>query len=103
MQQVNIPPPTHYGPLTSFAHNSVHIEFYMLINLRRDQISICGLSLPFFSYRWIRFEVCRPGDGQVPHSLHEDDATVGFESYQRRQVFNEAVKLEHVTGHLIFL
>lgn len=47
--------------------------------------------------------MCRPGDGQVPHSLAEDDASVGFEAYQRNQVFNETVKMEHVTGYLIFL
>uniref|UniRef100_A0A3Q3JC75 HTH HARE-type domain-containing protein n=1 Tax=Monopterus albus TaxID=43700 RepID=A0A3Q3JC75_MONAL len=41
------------------------------------------------SYRWIRFEVCRPGDGQVPHSLSEDDASVNFEAYQRHQGFDE--------------
>uniref|UniRef100_H3CCT3 Transforming growth factor beta regulator 1 n=1 Tax=Tetraodon nigroviridis TaxID=99883 RepID=H3CCT3_TETNG len=55
------------------------------------------------NYRWIRFEVCRPGDGQLPHSLAEDEASVGFEAYQRSQVFNETVKMEHVTGRLVFL
>lgn len=57
----------------------------------------------FFSYRWIRFEVCRPGDVQLPHSLPEDDSSVSFEAYQRHQVFNEAVKMEHVTGYFIYL
>lgn len=54
-----------------------------------------------FSYRWIRFEVCRPGDVQLPHSLPEDDSS--FEAYQRHQVFNETVKMEHVTGYFIYL
>ena len=53
-----------------------------------------------FSYRWIRFEVCRPGDGQVPHSLSEDDASVNFDAYQRRQGYDENIKTEHVTGCL---
>lgn len=59
-----------------------------------------------FSYRWIRFEVCRPGDGQVPHSLSEDDASINFEAYQRHQGFDENIKTEHSTGsvnkHLAF-
>lgn len=38
-----------------------------------------------YSYRWVRFEVCRPGDGQVPHTLSEDDASVNFEAFQRQQ------------------
>lgn len=50
-----------------------------------------------FSYRWIRFEVCRPGDGQVPHSLSEDDASINFEAFQRHHGF-ENIKTEHITG-----
>lgn len=47
------------------------------------------------SYQWIRFEVCRPGDGQVPHSLSEDDASVNFEAYQRHQGFDDSIRGEH--------
>lgn len=37
-----------------------------------------------FSYQWVRFEVCRPGDGHVSsHTLSEDDASVNFEAFQR--------------------
>lgn len=53
-----------------------------------------------FSYRWIRFEVCRPGDGQVPHSLSEDDASVNFEAYQRHRGFDDNIKTEHIAGCL---
>lgn len=35
-----------------------------------------------FSYQWVRFEVCRPGDGQASHTLSEDDASVNFEAFQ---------------------
>lgn len=59
-----------------------------------------GLFFILFSYRWIRFEVCRPGDGQIPHSLSEDDASVNFEAYQRHQGFDENIKSEHITGCL---
>lgn len=55
----------------------------------------------FNSYRWIRFEVCRPGDGQIPHSLSEDDASVNFEAYQRHQCFDKNVKTEHGTGYRV--
>ncbi|XP_061683682.1 transforming growth factor beta regulator 1 [Syngnathoides biaculeatus] len=41
------------------------------------------------NYRWIRFDVCRAGDGQNPHSLSEDDASVNFEAYQRHRCFSE--------------
>ncbi|CAG6006242.1 transforming growth factor beta regulator 1 isoform 2-T3 [Menidia menidia] len=50
--------------------------------------------------KWIRFEVCRPGDGQVPHSLSEDDASVNFEAYQRQQRFDGNVKTEHIAAQM---
>lgn len=53
-----------------------------------------------YSYRWIRFDVCRPGDGQVPHSLSEDDASVNFEAYLRHQGFDGNIKVEHIAGAL---
>ncbi|XP_062860953.1 transforming growth factor beta regulator 1 isoform X2 [Trichomycterus rosablanca] len=34
-------------------------------------------------YQWVRFEVCRSGDGRPPHVLTEDDASVNFEAFQR--------------------
>ena len=42
------------------------------------------------SYRWVRFEVCRPGDGRLPHSLPEDDASICFEAFQRQQGYEDA-------------
>lgn len=50
------------------------------------------------NYRWIRFEVCRTGEEQVPHSLSEDDASINFEAFQRHQGFKETVKTEHMAG-----
>lgn len=41
--------------------------------------------------------MCRPGDGQVPHSLSEDDASINFEAFQRHHGF-ENIKTEHITG-----
>ncbi|XP_034080624.1 transforming growth factor beta regulator 1 isoform X2 [Gymnodraco acuticeps] len=64
----------------------------------QNLIQSCPGARKCSNYRWIRFEVCRPGDGQVPHSLSEDDASVNFEAYQRHQGFEESIKTEHITG-----
>uniref|UniRef100_A0A667WR52 Transforming growth factor beta regulator 1 n=1 Tax=Myripristis murdjan TaxID=586833 RepID=A0A667WR52_9TELE len=61
----------------------------------QNLIQSCPGARKCSNYQWIRFEVCRPGDGQVPHSLSEDDASVNFEAYQRHQGFDENVKTEH--------
>ncbi|KAG7278509.1 hypothetical protein CRUP_004118 [Coryphaenoides rupestris] len=50
------------------------------------------------SYQWVRFEVCRPGDGHVTQSLSEDDASVNFEAYQRHQGFDDNGKADHHTA-----
>ncbi|KAJ8368839.1 hypothetical protein SKAU_G00088670 [Synaphobranchus kaupii] len=51
------------------------------------------------NYRWVRFEVCRPGDGRLPHSLSEDDASINFEAFQRQQGYEDVVAPElGVTG-----
>lgn len=52
---------------------------------------------PNFSYQWVRFEVCRPGDGQVAHGLSEDDASVNFESFQRVQNCEESLTSQNLT------
>ncbi|XP_077397868.1 uncharacterized protein LOC144033558 [Festucalex cinctus] len=51
------------------------------------------------NYRWIRFEVCRPGDGQNPHSLSEDDASINFEAYQRHRRFSD--KPEQISAQML--
>lgn len=62
----------------------------------QNLIQSCPGARKCSNYRWIRFEVCRPGDGQVPHSLSEDDASVNFDAYQRHQGYDE--KTDHLTG-----
>ncbi|XP_061574871.1 transforming growth factor beta regulator 1 [Cololabis saira] len=64
----------------------------------QNLIQSCPGARKCSNYTWIRFEVCRRGDGQVPHSLSEDDASVNFEAYLRRQGFDGNIKAEHVTG-----
>lgn len=49
------------------------------------------------NYQWVRFEVCRPGDGQVAHGLSEDDASVNFESFQRLQSCEESLTNQNLT------
>ncbi|XP_056297984.1 transforming growth factor beta regulator 1 isoform X2 [Pseudoliparis swirei] len=63
----------------------------------QNLIQSCPGARKCSNYRWIRFEVCRSGDVQVPHSLSEDDASVNFEAYQRHRGFGD-IKTEHVTG-----
>ncbi|XP_056139437.1 transforming growth factor beta regulator 1 isoform X2 [Lampris incognitus] len=62
----------------------------------QNLIQSCPGARKCSNYQWVRFEVCRPGDGQVPHSLSEDDASVNFEAYQRHQGFDENTKTEHI-------
>ncbi|KAK9520603.1 hypothetical protein VZT92_020476 [Zoarces viviparus] len=64
----------------------------------QNLIQSCPGARKCSNYRWIRFEVCRSGDGQVPHSLSEDDASVNFEAYQRHRGFVDNIKTEHMTG-----
>lgn len=61
----------------------------------QNLIQSCPGARKCSNYQWIRFEVCRPGDGQVPHSLSEDDASVNFEAYQRHQGFDDSIRGEH--------
>lgn len=63
----------------------------------QNLIQSCPGARKCTNYRWIRFEVCRPGDGQVAHSLSEDDASINFDAFQRHQHFTDTIKTEHVT------
>ncbi|XP_038123809.1 transforming growth factor beta regulator 1 isoform X2 [Cyprinodon tularosa] len=65
----------------------------------QNLIQSCPGARKCSNYRWIRFEVCRPGDGQLPHSLSEDDASISFEAYLRHQGLDVNIKMEHITGH----
>lgn len=40
------------------------------------------------SYQWVKFDVCKPGDGQPPQGPLENDAAVSFAAFQR-QTFDE--------------
>ncbi|XP_030622818.1 transforming growth factor beta regulator 1 [Chanos chanos] len=51
----------------------------------QNLIQSCPGARKCSNYHWVRFEVCRPGDGQVPHGLSEDDASVNFEAFLRHQ------------------
>ncbi|XP_029470969.1 transforming growth factor beta regulator 1 [Rhinatrema bivittatum] len=54
----------------------------------QNLIQSCPGARKCTNYQWIRFEVCKPGDGQVPHGLPENDASMNFEAF-RRQTFEE--------------
>ncbi|XP_039540075.1 transforming growth factor beta regulator 1 isoform X2 [Pimephales promelas] len=57
----------------------------------QNLIQSCPGARKCSNYQWVRFEVCRPGDGQVAHGLSEDDASVNFESFQRVQSCEESL------------
>ncbi|CAM2115246.1 transforming growth factor beta regulator 1 isoform X3 [Caretta caretta] len=56
-----------------FSHPAVHNLIQSCPGARK-----CG------AYRWVRFEVCRPGDGQVPQGLPDNCAAIDFQSFRRR-------------------
>uniref|UniRef100_A0A674I7A5 Uncharacterized protein n=1 Tax=Terrapene triunguis TaxID=2587831 RepID=A0A674I7A5_9SAUR len=56
-----------------FSHPAVHNLIQSCPGARK-----CG------AYRWVRFEVCRPGDGQVPQGLPDNCAATDFQSFRRR-------------------
>ncbi|KAM4590392.1 transforming growth factor beta regulator 1 isoform 1-T2 [Fundulus diaphanus] len=64
----------------------------------QNLIQSCPGARKCSNYRWIRFEVCRPGDGQLPHGLSEDDASISFEAYLRHQGLDVSIEMEHITG-----
>lgn len=63
----------------------------------QNLIQSCPGARKCTNYRWIRFDVCRAGDGQVAHSLSEDDASINFDAFQRHQSFTDTINTEHVT------
>ncbi|XP_041032460.1 transforming growth factor beta regulator 1 isoform X7 [Carcharodon carcharias] len=62
----------------------------------QNLIQSCPGARKCVCYRWVRFEVCRPGDGQVPRGLPEDDASMNFEAL-RQQVFEEGVNNQPIS------
>ncbi|XP_069494389.1 transforming growth factor beta regulator 1 [Ambystoma mexicanum] len=54
----------------------------------QNLIQSCPGARKCATYQWVRFEVCRPGDGQIPQGLSENDASTNFEAFQR-QAFQE--------------
>ncbi|CAM4583915.1 unnamed protein product [Leuciscus chuanchicus] len=64
----------------------------------QNLIQSCPGARKCSNYQWVRFEVCRPGDGQVAHGLSEDDASVNFESFQRVQSNDESLTNQNLTA-----
>ncbi|XP_044522126.1 transforming growth factor beta regulator 1 [Gracilinanus agilis] len=60
-----------------FSHPTIH-----------NLIQSCPGARKCINYQWVKFDVCKPGDGQVPQGLPENDATMNFEAFQR-QTFKE--------------
>ncbi|KAM5245697.1 transforming growth factor beta regulator 1 [Ctenodactylus gundi] len=46
-------------------------------------IQSCPGARKCVNYRWIKYDVCQPGEEQLPLELPENDTTVTFEAFQR--------------------
>ncbi|XP_004597737.2 transforming growth factor beta regulator 1 [Ochotona princeps] len=60
-----------------FSHPTIH-----------NLIQSCPGARKCINYQWVRFDVCKPGDGHLPPGLPEDSAALSFEAFQR-QIFDE--------------
>ncbi|XP_026782739.2 transforming growth factor beta regulator 1 isoform X2 [Pangasianodon hypophthalmus] len=67
-------------PLTSIIPNGADFFGFSDPTIQ-NLIQSCPGARKCSNYQWVRFEVCR--DGQAPHTLSEDDASVNFEAFQR--------------------
>lgn len=45
-------------------------------------------------YQWVKFEVCRPGDGQVPQGLADNNASMCFEAFQKQAFEDERDEMD---------
>lgn len=60
-----------------FSHPTIH-----------NLIQSCPGARKCVNYQWVKFDVCKHGDGQLPQGLPENDAAISFEAFQR-QTFDE--------------
>ncbi|KAG3286848.1 transforming growth factor beta regulator 1 [Ictidomys tridecemlineatus] len=60
-----------------FSHPTIH-----------NLIQSCPGARKCVNYQWVKFDVCKPGEGQLPQGLPENDVAVSFEAFQR-QTFDE--------------
>lgn len=60
-----------------FSHPTIH-----------NLIQSCPGARKCVNYQWVKYDVCKPGDGQLPQGPLENDAAISFEAFQR-QTFDE--------------
>lgn len=60
-----------------FSHPTIH-----------NLIQSCPGARKCINYQWVKFDVCKPGDEQLPLGLPENNAAMSFEAFQR-QMFDE--------------
>ncbi|XP_046288681.1 transforming growth factor beta regulator 1 isoform X5 [Marmota monax] len=60
-----------------FSHPTIH-----------NLIQSCPGAQKCVNYQWVKFDVYKPGEGQLPQGLPENDVAVSFEAFQR-QTFDE--------------
>uniref|UniRef100_A0A8C8YGX9 Transforming growth factor beta regulator 1 n=1 Tax=Prolemur simus TaxID=1328070 RepID=A0A8C8YGX9_PROSS len=56
-----------------FSHPTIH-----------NLIQSCPGARKCINYQWVKFDVCKPGDGQLPQGLPETDASMSFEAFQQQ-------------------
>ncbi|KAM9660383.1 transforming growth factor beta regulator 1 [Trichechus inunguis] len=56
-----------------FSHPTIH-----------NLIQSCPGARKCVNYQWVKFDVCKPGDGQLPQGLPENNAALSFEAFQRQ-------------------
>ncbi|XP_017557462.1 transforming growth factor beta regulator 1 isoform X1 [Pygocentrus nattereri] len=64
----------------------------------QNLIQSCPGARKCSNYIWVRFEVCRPSEGQAAHTVSEEDATVNFEAFQRLLGCEEGLANQNLTG-----
>ncbi|XP_060035829.1 transforming growth factor beta regulator 1 isoform X2 [Erinaceus europaeus] len=106
-----VPEDDPQNTIVSFSADACHEELIRVIsatmgkltpNLLPSGADFFGLSHPAIhnliqsypgarkcvNYHWVKFNVCKPGDGQSPQGLSENDTTISFEAFQG-QTFDE--------------
>ncbi|KAG8451298.1 hypothetical protein GDO86_003499 [Hymenochirus boettgeri] len=64
----------------------------------QNLIQSCPGARKCINYKWVKFEVCKAAEVQIPHDIFENSASINFEAFQR-QTFEE-IKNNALTGTL---
>ncbi|KAM4650581.1 transforming growth factor beta regulator 1 isoform 1-T2 [Discoglossus pictus] len=65
----------------------------------QNLIQSCPGARKCVNYQWVKFEVCKPEDGEIPQEHLENSPSINYEAYQR-QSFEEIKSDSVLTGSL---